>query len=359
MERRSLYLGTMLFTFSGRLDLDLSHRIESQMLIEVDQTQCQRVVEILSVVDIPSDREETKLINLTPGETASLYFLTVAICHQTQGLTGVIDGQTLRGWDYLSNKLRLAAEVDKTLLNPDRWASMTADVLRALFADPQMGETLSDVTGRTELIRNLGGTLRTERWDSITRLYEVAGARVNIGSPNLLSLMAHFHAYRDPVFKKTYFFLGLMSNSGLWRYRDPENVGPPVDYHEVRGHLRLGTVSIIEPELRRKVLKGEPVSELEDISIRAAVHDAIKRIAEIHVRVNAMELHYLFWNVFRSVCTRVHPSCHFAKDVTLPARYIPLLKLADNKGACPFVSICPSADVEVRYLEHQFQTDWY
>ncbi len=328
-------------------------------MIEIDQTQCRRVAEILARVEIPRDREENQILGFTAEEASNFYFLTVAICHQTQGLRGTVNGRAVRGWDYLSNKLQAAAMLDKTLLDPMSWASMTAKVLVALFADSGMGETLSDAVGRAELIQNLGATMLANRWDSVTQLFESAGSRVSTGSPNLLGLIGQFHAYRDPVFKKTYFFLGLMSNSGLWQYIDPETLGAPVDYHEVRGHLRLGTVAILEPQLRAKLYNDEPVSEQEDIAIRSAVHEAIARISKLHGSVNPMQLHYLFWNVFRSICMRARPLCHLAQHSTLPERYIPLLKVESVDERCPFVSTCPSADLDIRYVEHQFETDWY
>jgi len=330
-----------------------------KMSIEIDQTQCRRVAEILAQVEIPRDREENLLLGFRAEEVANFYFLMVAICHQTQGLTGTVDGRMVRGWDYLSAKLQAAAMLDKTLLDPEIWASMTAQAIGALFSDPQMGETLSDVAGRTELVQNLGTTLLAEHWDSVAQLYRSAGSRVRTGSPNLLGLIGRFQAYRDPVFKKTYFFLGLMSNSGLWQYVDPENVGAPVDYHEVRGHLRLGTVAIHDTQLRDKLFNREPVLEQEDIAIRSAVHGAIARISEMLGSVKPMELHYLFWNVFRSICMRDKPLCHRAQDSTLPLRYTPLLKIESVDEHCPFVSICPSAELDVRYVEHQFPTDWY
>ena len=50
-------------------------------------------------------------------------------------------------------------------------------------------------------------------------IYEIAGHRISGAEPNLLSVLGKFQAYRDPVFKKSYFYLGLMSNSGVWAYR--------------------------------------------------------------------------------------------------------------------------------------------
>ena len=329
------------------------------MLVDVDQTQCRKVAEILARVEIPHPQEENQLMGFTGEEIANFYFLLVAICHQTQDLRGSIDGHVLRGWEYLSQKLRTAVVLDKTLLHPEIWASMTANILGAIFADSNLGETLSDVAGRMRLVRDLGATMIAERWTSVADLYESAASRVRTGSPNLMGLIGEFLAYRDPVFKKTYFFLGLMSSSGVWQYVDPEHVGAPVDYHEVRGHLRLGTVEIHEPELQGRLFKGEPVSEQEDIAIRSAVHEAIVRISEMRGGVNPMDLHYLFWNVFRSICKRASPLCHLAQGSALPLRYTPLLKIEGANEQCPFASVCPSVDLNVRYVEHRFQTNWY
>ena len=171
--------------------------------------------------------------------------------------------------------------------------------------------------------------------------------------------MGKFLAYQGPVFKKTYFFLGLMSSCGIWQFVDPEHVGAPVDYHEVRGHLRLGTVEVQEPQLQMKLFNGEPVSEHEDVEIRSAVPEAIVQISEVRGGVNPMELHYLFWNVFRAICKRSAPLCHLAQGSDLPLRYSPLLKIEGEVERCPFASICPSVDLNLRYIEHQFQTNWY
>ena len=329
------------------------------MLITLNQTQCRRIAEILAQVEVPRAEEENQLSSFTNEEIANFYFLLVAICHQTQELRGTINGRPLRGWDYLSQKLRAAAELDKTLLDPEHWTSMTSNVLASLFADSKFGETLSDVSGRVRLIRDLGVTMNAERWTTTADLYVSAGARVSSGLPNLMALIGKFLAYQDPVFKKTYFFLGLMSSSSVWEYVDPEHVGAPVDYHEVRGHLRLGTVQILESELQERLFKGVPVSEQEDIAIRSTVHEAIVYISEMLGGVNPMELHYLFWNIFRSICKRVTPLCHLAQDSTLPLRYTPLLKLNGGSEQCPFACVCPSADLNVRYVEHQFKTEWY
>ncbi len=151
-----------------------------------------------------------------------------------------------------------------------------------------------------------------------------------------------------------------MRNAGFWQFADPENLGPPVDYHEVRGHLRIGTVEIQDPQLEAKLLARQEVTSSEDIAIRKAVHDAIMLVSEATDHRNPSRLHYLFWNVFRSCCTRKAPHCHACPPgCTLPERYVPLAIHRDGVRRCPFSDVCQSADKQVRLIEHRFETDYY
>ena len=190
----------------------------------------------------------------------------------------------------------------------------------------------------TELIRDLGRMMLKHEWNWFEDLYRLCEARVATGDPNLFAVLGQSRAYRDPVKKKSSFLLALMRNSGLWTYADDDKLGPPVDYHEVRGHLRIGTVVITDPNLRAKLLSGTPVTAAEDIAIRRAVYDAIMRLSQPTGLRNPSQLHYLFWNIFRNHCLRESPYC-FETVPALPERYRHLSASGDN-GCCPFSSVC-------------------
>lgn len=179
------------------------------------------------------------------------------------------------------------------------------------------------------------------------------------GQGGLLELLSGFRAYDDPVRKKSLFFLSLMQNHGLWKFVDPENLGPPVDYHEVRGHLRIGTVRVLDPDLRARLYRGGEVSQVEDVAIRSSVYQAIMLLSR-RSGLGPSRLHYLFWNVFRSVCTRDNPDClRLRPETTLPERYLPLTVHADGPPRCPFSGTCASCGSAELLLEHVFLTDWY
>lgn len=333
-------------------------------LVRVIREACDRIASFLETKDIPLDQEESSLPGFPRHLIGNFFLLLVAICHQTspQGrapLEGIIGGIRRRGWDYLFARLEAAARHDPTLLTPERWSRFSTDEMRRLFHDPELGDRLSNPELRAELLRDLGFTMMSQDWSLADQFYHYCNGRVATGDPNLLQVLSRFRAYNDPVRKKSYFFLALMRNSGLWHYADDEALGPPVDYHEVRGHLRLGTVRITDPELLEKVRTNHTVTAREDVAIRRAVHDAVMHISERSGLRNPSQLHYLFWNLFRSICTRADPQCFALRPgFILPDCY---MHLVDNQRAkrCPFSSLCPSAGSPDPICEHVFETDYY
>ncbi len=325
---------------------------------------CSRCADLIAGWSVPPDREEVRLANLSSRQVGNFFFLLVSICHQTSTpgvppLEGVVDGRYRRGWDYLEARLETEVRADETLLSPLTWATLTPSHLESIFRDDKYGSRLTHLAGRSELIQDLGQRMKGFGWLWVDTMYESAGHRVDTGATSLLQLLSTFTAYSDPVKKKSSFFLSLMRNSGIWSYVDDETLGPPVDYHEVRGHLRIGTVRIVDQGLREKIFNRQPVDYSEDIAIRSCVYDAIMMISRGRGMHSPSQLHYLFWNIFRSCCRRENPHCRACgAECDLPGQYVHLALQGDVRR-CPFASICASANARKRYYEHVFETDYY
>ena len=330
----------------------------------VNILRCQQFADFIRAKDVPRDREEFKIDGLGRLEAGNFYLLLVAICHQTSPfggvqLHGMVDGNHLRGWDYLAARLKTFALNHREVLTIARWAELGSYELQSIFEDQVYGRTLSDIEGRVQLINDLGRQMIANDWSYAEDLFTAAAGTVSALEPNLLGLLRRFKAYSDPVQKKSIYFLTLMQNSGLWTYTDPENLGPPVDYHEVRGHLRLGTVEILDPLLFQKISHGQPVSASDDISIRKSVFDAILLISQFS-GISPAQLHYLFWNVFRACCTRVSPHCQKCSvSCSLPTRYVPLAMRAGGERHCPFSDVCASANHDEKIQENIIETEFY
>ena len=335
-----------------------------ELAVRVNREACDHIADLLATKEIPLDQEESSLPGFPRQLIGNFFLVLVAICHQTSPrgrapLEGTVAGIRRRGWDYLFARLEEAARRDSGLLTPDRWFHLSTDDVRQLFRDPELGDRLTFPELRAKLLRDLGAKMNSHDWNLADQIYRYCNGSIATGNPNLLKVLSEFRAYSDPVRKKSVFFLALMRNSGLWQYSDDEVLGPPVDYHEVRGHLRLGTVYIADPELLEKVHTGLTVTAEEDVAIRQAVYDAIMHISERSGLRNSSQLHYLFWNLFRSICTRDAPQCFALKpDCPLPDRY---MQLVDDHCVrqCPFASLCHSAGNPNPICEHVFETDYY
>jgi hypothetical protein len=336
-------------------------------VVEVNSGACESLARLIKNQQIPIDSEDTYLAGFSPLQVGNFYLCLVAICHQTSPherppLEGHLNGDYKRGWDYLSAKLEAAVRSNPMLFTPSKWSDITETEIRAIFHDSQFGDRLTEPGNRANLVRDLGHVMVKNNWKWVEDLYHLSGGRVATGTPSLIELLTKFRAYRDPVKKKSYFFLSIMRNNGLWQYPDAERLGPPVDYHEMRGHLRLGTVVVNDEALRQKLFVGTPVTAAEDVALRQAVHDAILLVSNLSGVRNSSQLHYLFWNVFRSCCSREAPHCHGCPpDCPLPARYVHLAILPTGERRCPFAAMCAKTCTtgHNRYFEHVFETDYY
>lgn len=333
--------------------------------VAVSVEACRKLAALLRSRAIPLDREDSSLQGFKPREIGNFYLLLVAICHQTSPrekppLEGRIGERHLRGWDYLSAKLEASARTNPEILSPEFWAGITAEGVQELFRDGTFGDRLSDPFGRALLISDLGRKMLKHKWNWADQLYAAAQGRVASGTHSLLALLSDFRAYDDPVHKKSFLFLALMHNAGVWHYADPDKLGAPIDYHEVRGHLRIGTVQILDADLHTRLVEGHDVTPEEDIFIRQAVQRALMLVSEYSGLRNPSQLHYMFWNVFRSCCTRESPHCSSCPPTcSLPARYVPLALFPGGTRHCPFSGVCQSAGREPKLLEHRIETDYY
>jgi hypothetical protein len=332
--------------------------------VVVDLKACDNVARLLASQAIPRDQEDSSLPGFPPEFVGNFYLALVAVCHQTSPrgqlpLEGSVQGVHRRGWDYLFARLEDRARNDLSLLTPQVWSRLSGSALKELYHDPVLGHRLSGPELRAVLLRELGQRMLRHEWSFADQIHEHCHGRIAAGKPNLLDVLSTFAAYRDPVRKKSVFFLALMRNSGLWKYVDEAALGPPIDYHEVRGHLRLGTVRIQDAHLLNKLLSGLPVTATEDIAIRKATYDAVMRISATSGLKNPSQIHYLFWNIFRSICTRDEPQCFALKPTcTLPDRYLHLAGEPSSQ-CCPFSRLCSSAGAPHPICEHVFETDYY
>lgn len=323
----------------------------------VDVAKVQAISEIVSRFGVPQEAESGTHGFAWPhsvSELANAYLAIVAICHQTspigeRQLQGRINDVNKGGWDYLKEKFLTAASAEPSLLRPDTWAAMTPTRLSELYLDEVAGVTLNRVNERAYLLNDLGRWMVTTGVASIDHEFERRGRRF-LGAEGLLAALASAAAYSDPVQKKSLFFASLAVMETKWEAVDFNSLRSPVDYHELRGHLRIGTVKIADRDLAAKVSGALPVTSDEDADIRAAVQRANDEIAERSSQ-SSSRIHYLMWNVFRQCCPRPSTKTHCERcspDCGLPPQY---KAMPGYSGRCVFATQCESAGLPNKVSE--------
>lgn len=293
---------------------------------------------------VPSDAEDPLPYAFPAHIVHNGWWAVVAINQQTTpvvgpALQGSVEGRQLRGWDYLLQRAISESNRNPRLFTREWLLSVTPESLRELYYDEQEGDTLNQVEVRAALLNDLGRFLTRHGWDSVHRAWkESEGYLIRSDGKGLAQILAEARAYQDPVQKKLFYLLAIMRNQGLWEYADSMYLSSPVNYHEQRGHLRIGTVRILDAALEKKIRNKENISEQEDIEIRFAVRRAIEFVAQL-LEVTPPMMHYYFWNHFRNCCSREHPHCNDCGSAcTLPERY-----RTTDAHRCIFNESCRSA----------------
>lgn len=320
------------------------------MAVELNHERCEQVGRRLALLGVPDPVETgARSADEVAYDLSTLNMVIVSICHQTQRLSGEINGKLHRGWDYLQSSFQVWANQDPLVMLPGRLATFSTDDLRrVLNCGNQIAE--SDLEVRSKYVRDCGIVLEQKKMISFNDAYERCRGRI----AELLLFLCAFSAFRDPVRKKSLFLLGLNATTCKWRYEDYDLLDPPVDYHEIRGHIRLGTVHIVDDKLYHSIRNGHPIDESADIEIRSAITQAIRLVGRVS-GFKPMQLHYAFWNLFRSICSRQQPKCQGNHSAALPQDYQHFV--SDYK--CCFIESCDSANATNALDEYVFHTDWY
>jgi hypothetical protein len=331
-------------------------------MIRINEDKVGAIVSALSSVTLPPPTESTSgqfSICSDKLKLANAYLGIVAICHQTtpigeRPLQGSVNGTRAKGWDYLRGKFLIEAGETEKWTSFRFWRTLRPRILAELFDDESYGRTLNRINERTYLLNDLGNRLFGAGHNTIQAVFDAKGKRIG-GETGFLKYLSGCTAYSDPVRKKSYFFLSLAQSECGWAFGDEENLLSPVDYHELRGHLRIGTVSFCDDGLARRIRDATPLADNEDAQLRAQVQEANERLAKA-MGVSGSALHYFLWNFFRACCKRGNARCEDCGLAEMPDPYAGLFL---GRRGCPFRGICDSADRPVKPDEPPYIGHFY
>jgi hypothetical protein len=344
--------------------------------LTINESQVDNLIAQLKLSSVPSELEaSTHSFQWTRGfeDLANAYFAIVAICHQTspigeRPLQGYIGRETQKkvGWDYLKERFLIAALNEPKWTLPDHWRSLTPGDLSELYFDEGLakecgdnsaGRTLGRLNERAFLINDLGNKLIQLGIQHIHEGFLQCEQTIS-GEPGFLNFLRRFDAYKDPVSKKSLFFLSIVAKECGWKIQDREHLLSPVDYHELRGHLRIGTLTLFDTTLSEKIQHGLTLTEEEDTQLRLTAQEINNKIGK-ETGLGSSVVHYLFWNIFRNCCPRDSEQTHCSKcgeRCKLPKQYKQMPTYQDR---CIFSDFCSSANHPGKLIEPPYAGHFY
>lgn len=292
---------------------------------------------------------------------ANFRFYLVAFCQHTKSLQGMIEGEWYRGWDYLERACRRAMADDPDYFSADSVSRITGQELRRILSDDfdPAHSTLDRVEERVKLLRDCGQCLSAQYDGDVMNLYRQADGYLH-GERGVLELMSEFKAYSDPIQKKSFLFLMFVSQAGIWKIKDPENLKVAVDYHIMRIALRSGMTKV-GGTLERVLKERKEVDAATDTEVRGAVQEACDLLVR-HSGHSVFEVDNILWMMGRNCCFYDHePICGrndcFKEDRCTFIRSI----VYDCPGKCLFDGAClGSLDEEYsKFWETNLYAEYY
>jgi len=334
--------------------------MSGQLVTLVDRRRCRdlaaRLLEISPRTEhfAPAPRNPESAVRVP-----DFHLAWIAICQQTRTLAGVVDGVSYRGSDYLVHRLRARLDEDPERFTAGRLQSVTGDELRAWLSDDgdPASSTVDRVEERVALLRDAAARLLDGYSGATAHLLAASKGRLE-GKTGLLERLSRFHAYRDPVRKKSFLLIQYLRVAGVFEPVDPKALGLPVDYHLLRVLLRTGAIQL-KGARARDLLGGGEMSEAEDVRIRLAGVEAGRLMAEV---VDVATLDRLLWMIGRNCCFYGHAPVCTTGPCTLEAS-CSFLQASDLDCGlrCPFDGTCSGSrnPAAAAFREPTFDTDLY
>jgi hypothetical protein len=190
-----------------------------------------------------------------------------------------IDGQDLKGSDFLFRACTRAVQRNPAVFQPASLAQMPDAELDDLFHDDNGVNPLPMWPEHLELIRGYA------RWFTLRNTTPAGVLQTAAAAPKplhaLLETLAGIPGYaEDPLQKKAMLLAITLENrpEHFLRVTDPESAVPIIDYHLQRSALRTGLVRVGDPALRKRLVARQLLPQSEEELIRAATYEAIGQL---------------------------------------------------------------------------------
>jgi sugar/nucleoside kinase (ribokinase family) len=230
--------------------------------------------------------------------------------HYLRPMIAIIDGQELKGSTYMYGAFRRKLDTDPGFFTPERQATLTMEELSGALQDDNGVNPLPAAELHLEMARRYGSDMLALGLTP-SRVLEMAR-----DSSSPLSAFVHtldrIGGYKeDPIRKKTGLLAVTLNQrpEAFLTFGPEETIAPVVDYHCLRGVLRLGLVDVLDDDLRAKLAGRHLLAPDEEWAVRHAAY-RIQAMVEKRSGRPIGAVDWFFFNYIRTHCPEMtDPVC--------------------------------------------------
>lgn len=210
-------------------------------------------------------------------------------------LIASLDGDKLKGSAYLFRAYVRAVGRDETFFSTERQATLSDHELRSLFRADDGSDPMPAFELHLRLARDYGRDMLA--LDKTP--HSILESAQNSSTPlkTFLHELDQIGGYKEDPLRKKSNLLALVLNQRpekFLSFGEGEAVPPVIDYHTMRGCLRMGLVEILDEHLKGKITARQIVTPDEEWAIRYACYIAVEEV----VRVSGKSLGAVDWFFF-------------------------------------------------------------
>ena len=289
--------------------------------VRLDHAQIERISRIVSVAEAAKASDFTGKDFPPAGHPQTLDYFFATVLQQfsfwetleeryDHPLVATIDGDLLKGSAYLFRAFRLPLDKDPDFYSPQRQAALSRDEMLKLFRADDGSDPMPAFDLHLEMAQRYGREMMAT---GKTPLQIVDRARSSeTPLKTFISELDQIGGYKEDPLRKKSNLLALVLNQRPERFLSfgkGEEVPPVIDYHTMRGCLRMGLVEILDESLKEKIQRRLIVSADEEWAIRYACYLAVEDV----VRISGKSLGAVDWFFFaysRQRCPEMsEPEC--------------------------------------------------
>ncbi len=243
------------------------------------------------------------------GTLQQFGFWTIKDGKYHQPLIDFIDGVNQKGSDYLWQAYLRPLEDDPQFFTAERQANLTRAEILNLFRADDGSDPMPALDLHLAQAHQYGGDMLALELTPQKIVEQAQSSPTPLKT--FFELLDHIGGYKEDPLRKKSGLLAFILNQRpevFLPFAEDEEVTPVIDYHAMRGCLRIGLAEVVDGALKEKLISRKVLFPSEEQAIRYAAYESINQVA-IKSGKSMGAVDWFFFNSRKRCPEMTEPDC--------------------------------------------------